>query len=352
MARLNVVFICQAVDCNDPLLATTVRWIQVLAGKEAVGTVDVLCLRQGACDLPPNVTVTPIGHTNKLYVIWRFYRTVGRLLITRSITNFFVYQGGVYPILLLPIRIFFRKPIFQWKAHPHINLLMKGCILSDTIIFTSTKSSFPLRSPKVRVAGQGVNVSKFVPQTIPPSVDLVSVGRIEPVKRIEQMIKMVAYYRDHYQVRCRLHLYGTLNDARYKHTLTRMMTELDVEGQVSLLGPITHDRVPGLLNESRVFLHYCTGALDRSVVEAMACGLPVLSTNPCVAEILPPEYGEILIARDGDLEEQTKKLHTLLTMSDEERRRIGSVVRDIVVNHHSDETLFDKIVAEMQSKET
>jgi len=79
----------------------------------------------------------------------------------------------------------------------------------------------------------------------------------------------------------------------------------------------------------------------------MACGLPVISTNACVGEIVPEGLGPLLIAPEGDLDKQAKAIHSVLSSGENQRAEIGKTLRETVEQHHSIQALFDKILAEM-----
>ncbi|MFH0792168.1 MAG: hypothetical protein V1905_03075, partial [bacterium] len=130
----NIIFICQAVDKNDTLLASTIGWIREFAQRPEIGRITVLALRvgdpvrnkppQGGCRTasqggfltgPENVEVIKIKGANRLVTILNFYKEVLRRL--KNIDWFFIYQGGHYPLLLLPFRLL-GKPVYHWKAHP------------------------------------------------------------------------------------------------------------------------------------------------------------------------------------------------------------------------------------------
>lgn len=127
---MNIVFICQVVDANHPGQATTIRWIEVLAKKPQVKWVDVISLRKGRFSLPGNVAVHSLDSGNKLSRLYRFYRTVIKILLAGRADCFFIYQGGPYPALLLPFKLFLRKPVYQWKTHSHISRAMRFMLIS------------------------------------------------------------------------------------------------------------------------------------------------------------------------------------------------------------------------------
>jgi glycosyltransferase involved in cell wall biosynthesis len=346
---MRVVFICQIVDESDPVHASTVTWLKVLARKSQVEHVSVIALRKGVFTLPENVSVRAIKSEHRFSTLMRFYQEILRLR-PRNIDSFFIYQGGPYPLLLLPFKLFLGKPIFQWKAHPHITPMMKFYArFCNNIVFTSTRNAFPLNISTIKVIGQGVDTTRFCIKPTKKTGDLVTVGRVAPAKRLDVMLRALAHCNHHYASSCRLDIYGpTLEgDRNYRKYLESLIRELDLSSCVFFRGSVLHDRLPEILNSYRLFLNFSATALDRSVVEAMACGLPVISTNPCVEEVVSQNLKTKLVVPAGDLLKQAKAIRHLLSLGNKSLTQIGQTLRHTVVREHGIEALTDKIVAEM-----
>ncbi len=347
----RVVFICQTVDADDMLLANVVRWIAVLAGKPAVERVHVICLRAGRAELPPNVTLHVIGAGRRPATLYRFYSVVLSLLRRREVDFFFVHMGGVYPILLAPLKLLARKRVYQWKAHPHIDWVMRLSLLVDDRVFTATPSSFPRRSPKVRVTGHGIDVRRFAPR---PAHDagraLVTVGRISARKRIHEMVTALHAHARLHGDTPRLRIVGasaTARDRRYSSELRDLIARLGLDDRVEFLGARSQEEIARIVPGCAAFLGFSGTALDKATLEAMALGVPVVSTNPCFAEILPEWLRSLLVAREGDAENQADHIHRVLALDAAGRARVGEALREVVEHEHSDEVLFDRILAEI-----
>jgi glycosyltransferase involved in cell wall biosynthesis len=274
---LSVVFVCQAVDRDDPILAHTVRWIEALARQPRVGRVTVLALRTGRHDLPAAVEVRRFGRSNAFARLVAFYREAVRSLRHRP-DLFFICQGGPYPLLLLPFKLLRRVRVVQWKAHPVIGPAMafyaRWC---DDLVFTATRASFPLALEKVRVVGHGIDTELFRAADRPRIGDLIAACRIAPRKRVEEMVAAVVRANREFGTRYRLNIYGpTLPGGEaYAAGLERAIDRLGARDWVALHGPVSQDRLPALLNRHRAFLNFSETAVDKAVLEALACGLPV-----------------------------------------------------------------------------
>jgi glycosyltransferase involved in cell wall biosynthesis len=348
---LGVVFISQAVDRNDPVVPHTVRWIEALAVKPGIDHTSVLALRTGAYELPGNVDVYRFGRSNRLATLAAFYRGVVRSLRRRP-DFVFIHQGGPYPVLLLPVKVLARVPVVQWKTHGVISRAMafhaRRC---DDLIFTATPGSFPMPMAKVRPVGHGIDTRAFRRRTEERVGDLIAVCRIAPVKRIEQMIRAIDHANRTYGTAYRLGIYGpTLpGDVRYAAQIEALIDRLGARDRVSLHGPVLHAELPRLLNAHRAALNF-TGhrAIDKSALEAMACGLPLISTNPAVAEVLPRGVESVLMT-DQSTEAQARTIHELLQRQDSEIAELGDRMRATVVADHSIDRLFDRILDDVRA---
>ena len=347
---MKVAFICQSVDPDDPILGFTSDWIRALASDSRVERLTVIALRAKRVALPGNVSVLRIRGRVRPVTLLRFYGVVVRLLL-EGVDGFFIHMGGPYPILLYPLKLI-GKPVYQWKNHRTIGPMMRFCARHCcTKIFTATRGSFPMVSPNVRVTGHGVDVDRFCPRAAERRKEIVTVGRIARSKRLDVILRIIAHHNALYETPCRLDLYGPVqeNEKGHYRELMRMTEDLRLASHVSFEGPVLHDRMPHILADYRLFMNFSTTGLDKATLEAMACGLPVMSTNPCVGEILPGELKELLFVSDEDVAAQAERLHRLLSMGEDDLAHIGRSLREVVVRDHSLQRLFEKILGEMKA---
>ena len=346
---MRMAFICQAADENDPTMASTLRWIEVISSKPQMEWMTVIALRKGSFDPPNNVDVREFNGRNRFFTLARFYKEVFRS-VSRGADCFFIYQGGPYPVLLLPLKLLMGKPVYQWKTHPHVSLLMRfSARFCDTKVFTATRKSFPMDLPKVRVVGQGIDTATFRPKPVTKRDDIVTVGRVAPSKRLDLMVKTLARSNELYGTSYRLNIYGPTfgRDREYRIHLEHLINELNLFSQVVIHEPAPHRELPDVLSRHRLYLHLSDTALDRSSVEAMACGLPIISANPRVEEIIPDSLRPLLVVPENDIDRQAAQIHKVLSMDDAQTSHIGQTLRAVVLRDHSVVALFDKILAEM-----
>jgi len=345
---------CQAVDEDDPVSATLVRWIRSLATDDAVASVRVLTLRVGRFQLPDNVVVVHIGWS-KLTRLFRFYVEVAKALRRREADFFFILQGGPYPALLWPVKLLTGRRVYQWWTHSHVSrrvaFYARWC---DDLVFTATPRSFPLDLANVRVIGHAIDLDLFRPpaSAVPPAGDLIAVGRLTGVKRLAELICAVAAARETSGRRWSLDLCGPVleGDRQYRATLDDLVASLGVSGSVRFVGTVVQDEMPAVLAGYRAAVSFSDGGLDKAIAEAMACGKPVVSTNSSFSEMLPDDLRELLVLDHDDLSAQAKGLARVLELDELERRVVGERLRALVEEHHGLAQFWGKILSEIDKE--
>lgn len=347
---MHIVYICKVVDEANTALANQVRWIRALSQEPRVTSVHVLTHRRGAANLPDNVAVDVIRGTNWPSRAADLYRLfVARL---HRADFFFISQGGPYPALLYPLKIVFGRPIYHWKAHPHISWRMQiYARLFDDLVFTSTPNSFPLAHRKVRIVGQGIDTHLFRPLGVEPDRDLVAVGRITPIKRLERVLLALAAARERFMTDYRLDVVGPCYRS-HRHVLDELVAmsgTLGLDRAVRFLGGIHQEQLPQLLARYRACINLSDGAFDKTSGEAMANRLPVITSNPATAQILPPDLRDMLVVSSDDVAAQAASIHRVLSWEPAVRVQIGDRLRRIIVEDQGLTSFFTKILDEIEA---
>ncbi|MHC5777917.1 glycosyltransferase family 4 protein [Nostoc sp.] len=117
----------------------------------------------------------------------------------------------------------------------------------------------------------------FYPLNLPTSNYFLYIGRQDPYKNIQRLISAFAVLPN-----CKdyeLWLVGPI-DSRYTPTLKVQVAELDITNQVKFLDYIPYSELPKIINQAiaLVFPSLWEG-FGLPVLEAMACGTPVITSN-------------------------------------------------------------------------
>jgi glycosyltransferase involved in cell wall biosynthesis len=155
----------------------------------------------------------------------------------------------------------------------------------------------------------GVDLDRFYPDPSPsPDVPpcLVQVASLSRVKDQALLLRTAAHLRAAGRA-CPVELVG---EGPLEDTLRALADALDVTSLVRFRGPIAHDRVPAVYRKATLYVQTSRHeAQGMAVLEAAACGLPVVGTPvgvlpelaPLCGATVPPDDPEALATTIADL---------------------------------------------------
>jgi glycosyltransferase involved in cell wall biosynthesis len=311
---MKILIVTQTVDSKDPILGFFHRWIIEFA--KNFEKVTVIALGVGEYSFPENVEVFSLGKergVGRFSYIKNFYAYI--LSQRKEYDVVFVHMNPVYVILgFLPWKLF-NKRISLWYVHKRVDAKLRLATLLVNTIFTASKESFRIASPKVLVTGHGIDVDVTRP-TVRHSTDtkvVATLGRISEVKNIDFMLRVFAEAQKKSLTPSRFEIVGEASsyvEKAYKEKLLRLIDELGLTRNVIFKGPIANNLVSEYIGTVDVtFNASSTGSLDKAVLESMAVGVPVLTTNEAFREMLSP-YG--LYGTPSDVPGNAARLAKLL----------------------------------------
>ncbi|MBN2230796.1 MAG: glycosyltransferase family 4 protein [Candidatus Thorarchaeota archaeon] len=200
----------------------------------------------------------------------------------------------------------------------------------------------------VRTCYLGIDLSVFTPQTITQKRwDIAFMGRLERMKAVDLFPEMLINLRDDFpNLRFLMTGEGLLREGLLKQFKTAGVSNL-----VDYLGVVDTKRVPELINQSRIFIYPSREEpFGLSIVEAMACGVPVITTNVFgPSEIVTHNENGLMISPDS-LKELVDSIRSLL-QDDNLQKRLGVNARRTAesrfnIKNHSEEmlTIYDSLV--------
>jgi glycosyltransferase involved in cell wall biosynthesis len=148
---------------------------------------------------------------------------------------------------------------------------------------------------------------------------VICVARIDPVKGHSDLIKafsrVIKKFND-----WRLIIVGPIQDRPYYNYLQVLIKELDLEEYVTFLGMINDQELARIYSESSIFVlpSYLEG-FSIARVEALACGLPVITTATGGSEIIK---GVGFVVSPGDINGLASALEKLMS-NDALRAKLG-----------------------------
>lgn len=149
---------------------------------------------------------------------------------------------------------------------------------------------------KVRVTSTGVDLSMFRVQNGSRKKRLLTVGTMKWKKGyrylLEALPRIFAEHPDY--------TLAIVGDGEERERIVAQIEMLDLHDKVELLGRVPQREVVNLLNESRLFvLASLVEGLPKAMLEALACGTPVVVTDACNGTEIIQGAGIEVPARDS-----------------------------------------------------
>ncbi len=350
---MRILFITQKVDLNDDALGAYHRWIEELAKK--VEILNVICLYQGRTELPANVRVYSLGKEkgqSRIKYIFLFWKYLFQL--HRNYESVFVHMNPEYVILAGWWWRLTGKKIILWYAHYLANVKLRLAAFFANTIVTSTRLAYPLKSKKLQVLQQGIDIERFRPLELKVKslkFKVLFLGRIAPVKNIETLLVAVKGVG---QTNSDITLTivgeptaGKPAELAYYEKIKKMTQNLGLKNRVNFLGRVSNNKTVEIYQDHDIFVNLTpTGSFDKSTLEAMACGTPVLVSNLAFEEYFDQDLKDLLMFKEGNAEDLQKKIDNFILLPIEKKQKIGVKLRDIIVKKHSLYNLVERIVTQ------
>ena len=201
---------------------------------------------------------------------------------------------------------------------------------------------------RITVIRNGVDTKLFAPSEKGKEdalLDFIYVGRLSLDKGVDVLLR--AFERYHAENHdCRLTLIG---DGMLKSRLNRYTSR----GAIRWLGILGHDQIPLFLQNADVFvIPQNIGGLGMSVLEAMSCGLPVVTTGIGeTTRLLSDDEGILVQPRNVDA---VVRAMELLGSDEKLRRSMGMRCRRKILREYSWASqieLLERVFAEVVSQQ-
>ena len=337
-------------------------WIEKFA--EKFEQLVVICLQKGEHNLPKNVKVYSLGKEKleignwkleifkKLKYIFNFYRYIWQE--RKNYDTVFVHMNPIYVILGGLFWKLRHKKISLWYAHGHADWRLKLAERIANIIFTSTKEGFRIKSRKVKIIGQGIDVEKFKPIAKKENrvFKIISIGRISPSKDYETLIKAIKELEELNDNNLEVKIIGgpsLSEDEVYLKELKELIKRKRLGQILRFIGPRPNRDVIEFFQTADLFVSMgLTGSLDKVLLETMACGLPVLTCNEALENVLE-KYSEVLMYPKKDFKALAKKIEFFIKLDNKNKEALSKDLRQIVVENHSLNDLIKKISSALKS---
>ena len=284
--------------------------------------------------------------------IYRKFFKKYKVIVCRTVQLFGCWTGLVFKLLYgtkLILRQGYQFSKFARNEHTFLMYFLGSLVellcywLADAVIVTSLNDKeyivrrYYVNPHKIYVIPNWVDTSLFKPL---PSVAkergrVVFVGRLELQKNLLALVEAVKHIPS-----VRLYIIG---NGSLRGVLEAKIRRKNTNNVV-LLGPIPHDKLPWELNKSEIFiLPSLWEGHPKTLIEAMACGLPVIGSNvEGIRELIKDGYNGVLCEPTS---KSIREVILRLLRDPELRRRLSENARRFVIENFSFENIMRKELA-------
>lgn len=271
---------------------------------------------------------------------------VFRLCREERIERVLIHMAHKWAYSLYPAFAALRLPVTTWYAHGTVSPSLKLAVAASDRMLTSSPEGCRVPSRKVVSIGQAIDTSLFLPGNAASRERVVYVGRISERKRVHAIYEVARCVVRQGTGISGFDIVGaplTRDDLAYCNALQMRVWRDGMERCFRFHGVVPQARI-GEFYE-RAFLHLNlshTGSLDKTVMEALACGCPVLTTNPPFKDLLK-EWPWMYM----DDEEVPAVAAKVIEAFKDPSRVPGERLRELIESRHSMATYPDRVLANL-----
>lgn len=345
-AKLNLMMFNLAVDREHVTLAFGLKWIEELASR--VDHIDVVTMAAGQYDLPGNVSIWSLGTERgypKFLRLLLFYWIVIRILCARRIDVVFTHMIPIFAVLFWPVAKVARLRNVMWYAHKSVTPVLRLAHRSVDAVVASTPEGFRIPSGKATFIGQGINTDIFAFRARSPEATfrLVTVGRIAPSKGLDLLLDALSAWN---AVSWQLTVVGDgadQSEQAYAARLRDRAFTLLGEKRVTFTGRLDPPKIAERLASADLFINLSeTGSLDKAIVEAMASGCPVVSSNDAFRALA--ERGGFAIAIvEPDVQAIRSGLDRMIEIGESGRQSLAELQSALALGEHALPGFIDRL---------
>lgn len=278
---MRLLFITPKIDERHDDLAFASLWARAFA--DAGYDVTVICGEKGESTLP--FPVYSVGHEQgkgRLRSLFRFQK----LILTLKYDRVFVHMNTRWLAAGSWWWALRRIPTYLWFTHYTNTISLKIGSHVTKRMFAATKECLPHYegNPKKVVTGHGIDTAFWNDPELPdaerePATHLLCVHRISRSKRFDIVLRALALLPPEY----RLTHYGKpqdpSQDPAYAAEIDGLVKDLGLADRVTFKGAIPMPDLRDIYPRFRTFINMVPRTIDKTVLEAMYCGLTPVMTR-------------------------------------------------------------------------
>jgi ADP-heptose:LPS heptosyltransferase/glycosyltransferase involved in cell wall biosynthesis len=328
---MRLLIVTQVVDSEDLPLGFFTRWITEFA--RHAEHVEVICLKEGKHDLPPNVRVHSLGKekgaVNRLVYSWRFLCYAWKL--RGEYDAVFVHMNQEYILIAGWLWKLLGKPIYMWRNHFAGSWLTDTAAFFCTKVFCTSRYSYTAKYARTLLMPVGIDTEVFHPREARKAHSILFLARMAPSKRPDLLIEALGILHAK-GVTFTADLYGSPlpADEDFYQSLKGRVKELGLDSQVHFYPGPRGAENQSLYPAYEICVNASpSGMYDKTIFESAACEGLSLTSN----QNLAGQVDARLLFKEADALDLAEKLEGLLTLKAEEKKSLQEQMHSLALEH-------------------
>jgi glycosyltransferase involved in cell wall biosynthesis len=215
-----------------------------------------------------------------------------------------MYGAGVLDLTLICLHRYLLLPLSLRLANTIFTV--------SNFLKTQLITKYPWIREKVFITSNGVDLAKFRPLDLKKEYDVIFLGRVHILHKGVDRLLLAWKQVIHKHPEAKLVLVGGFESDRDKELIFRLIDRLNLRNNVAVTGFVEEKEIVQLLNKAKIFVSLSMyEGFGLSILEALACGLPVIASNLKVFHELHKDL--LLYVSNEDLEDLIMLLNEFLT---------------------------------------
>ena len=234
------------------------------------------------------------------------------------------------------------KKMLIWYIYGKKDVQNANCIFATSRQELEAIRRLGITAP-IAIIPNGIELKNFPSKIVHEEHEkkvVLFLSRVNPIKGLELLIEAWSKLPENVKAGWELHIAGNSDPADYVYKLETQIVSLNLKETVKLLGPITEEKMRKYMNSDLFILPTFNENFGNVIAEAMMCECPAITTTNAPWEVLVEDKCGWWI--DLSVDNLVKTLSEAMSLSDDERRRLGKLSRQCVINHFSSETVAKK----------
>ena len=333
---MNIIYCCQTIDQNSKALGETLSRIISLSKNKRVNKIFVVSINKSQfTNNTKNIEFLFLDGNNKMEKLFSAISIFIKIFSKNKIHVAYCYMSNVFPYILYFFKLIYKFKILFWNCHTVKNNFTKFSIKYLVDYWLVSDNVYKIYDTKnCRNIGYSSNDNFYYDKLKNKKrpYDLITVGRVTPIKNIHTIIEAIYYVKKIYSVNLNCIIIGSPYvdyDHQYLSFIKKLISFYDLKN-IRLEGFIKNSQLRKYYVKSKIFLSACPGGLGKSGIEAISSGCIPITTEENMS-VYNKKFNSLLNCKNDSLV-LARKINEILGLKSQNSSMIKKYLESLSSN--------------------